>query len=128
MRVWLLPVVLSLATVAPARANDGGVTRPRRPLSDVKLLVFTATWCQSCKRFEAGGALTQVSEKLPVLAIEFIDVDARKEDVERYGIEVTPSLVLVDGTGFPLGRPAIDLADPRSTAERVIKLVQKMTR
>lgn len=124
--VAMRALLLSFVMVTTAQAGDGGV--PRRTLSEVKLLVFTATWCQSCRRFEAGGALTQVAQKLPALELETVDVDARRDVVERYGVEVTPTLVLVDRSGFPLARPRIDLAEPTATAERVVKLVRKMTR
>lgn len=119
-------LLLSFVMVTTAQAGDGGV--PRRTLGDVKLLVFSATWCDSCRRFEAGGALTQVAQKLPGLEVETVDVDAHRDVVERYGVELTPTLVLVDRAGFPLARPRIDLAEPTATAERVVKLVRKLTR
>lgn len=122
--VAMRALLLSFVMVTTAQAGDGGV--PRRTLGDVKLLVFTATWCDSCRRFEAGGVLTEVTRQLPGLELETLDVDARRDVVERYGVEVTPTLVLVDRSGFPLARPRIDLAEP--TAERVVKLVRKMTR
>lgn len=125
-KVAMRALLLSFMLVTTAQAGDGGV--PRRTLRDVKLLVFTATWCDSCRRFEAGGALTQVAQKLPGLEFEPVDVDAHRDFVERYGVEVTPTLVLVDRSGFPLARPRIDLAEPTATAERVVKLVQKLTR
>lgn len=125
-KVAMRALLLSFMLVTTAQAGDGGVAR--RTLRDVKLLVFTATWCDSCRRFEAGGALTQVAEKLPGLELEPVDVDAHRDVVERYGVEVTPTLVLVDRSGFPLARPGIDLTEPSATAERVVKLVRKLTR
>ncbi|MBL8936280.1 MAG: thioredoxin family protein [Archangium sp.] len=119
-------LLLSFMLVTTAQAGDAGV--PRRTLREVKLLVFTATWCGSCRRFEAGGALNQVTAQLPELTLETVDVDARRDVVERYGVEVTPTVVLVDASGFPLARPRIDLAEPTATAERVVKLVKKLTR
>ncbi|MER2561013.1 MAG: thioredoxin family protein [Myxococcaceae bacterium] len=124
--VAMRALLLSFVMVTTAQAGDGGV--PRRTLGDVKLLVFTATWCDSCRRFEAGGALGEVRRQLPGLELESVDVDARRDVVERYGVEVTPTLVLVDRSGFPLAKPRIDLAEPAATAERVVKLVRKMTR
>lgn len=124
--VAMRALLLSFVMVTTAQAGDGGV--PRRTLGDVKLLVFTATWCDSCRRFEAGGALGEVRRQLPGLELESVDVDARRDVVERYGVEVTPTLVLVDRSGFPLAKPRIDLAEPTATAERVVKLVRKMTR
>ena len=43
------------------------------------------------------------------------------------GVEVTPTLVLVDADGFPLARPRIDLDDGPGTAQRILAVVRKST-
>jgi thiol-disulfide isomerase/thioredoxin len=124
--------LLLLVVVPASRAEvpDGGVAkRPIRTLSDVKLLYFHASWCSSCKAFEA----TKVLERLdPALVVEPVDVDVSEAQVTRYGVTHTPTLVLVDREGFPLGKPSIDLKDGElkdgeATLARVQKLVKKMT-
>lgn len=101
---------------------------PRRTLADVKLLYFHASWCQSCKRLEAGRVLERLHELEPALVVERVDVDTQVPVLERYGVTVTPTLVLVDADGFPLGRPVIDLDHPDVTLERIQKLVKKMVK
>jgi len=115
--------------LAAAAASDGGVTgrAPARTLSEVKLLYFHATWCGGCKRLEAGKVLERLQALQPALVVERIDIDAQRPLVERYGVEYTPTLLLVDADGFPLGKPRIELADPDATLERLAKLVRKAT-
>ncbi len=101
---------------------------PKRTLADVKLLYFHASWCQSCKRLEAGKVLERLHELQPALVVERVDVDTQVPLLDRYGVTVTPSFVLVDAAGFPLGRPVIDLDRPDVTLERIQKLVKKMVK
>lgn len=117
---------------ANALAQDAGVLAPasKRRGRDVKtltLLYFHASWCQSCKRFDAGGALDAVKQAEPDLAVKHVDVDTEVGTLEKYGVEVTPTLVLVDADGFQLARPRIDLDDGKGTAERILKVVRKST-
>ncbi len=98
-----------------------------RDVSEVKLLYFHATWCQGCKRLDAGRVVERLQEREPKLAVEKVDVDAHKELLDQYGVEYTPTLLLVDATGFKLGKVKIDLADPDATLERAHKLVKKAT-
>lgn len=117
---------------ANALAEDAGVLAPasKRRGRDVKtltLLYFHASWCKSCKRFDAGGALDAVKQAEPDLAVKYVDVDTEVPTLEKYGVEVTPTLVLVDADGFQLARPRIDLDDGKGTAERILKSVRKST-
>ncbi|MEW6431207.1 MAG: thioredoxin family protein [Myxococcota bacterium] len=117
---------------APALPPDAGVLAPgaKRHGRDVKtltLLYFHASWCQSCKRFDAGGALDAVKQAEPDLAVRTVDVDTEVPTLEKYGVEVTPTLVLVDADGYQLARPRIDLDDGKGTAERILKAVRKST-
>lgn len=119
--------VLALFAPLLGLAQDGGVRRGRT-VEEVKLLYFHAAWCQSCKRFDASGALAKAKERVPQLVVQDVDADREVAALEKYGIVTIPALVLVDASGFPLGRPRIELEDGTSTAERVVKLVEKMTR
>lgn len=123
---WLLVIALLVSPAfAQEAAPDAGAPRFHRTIEQVRLLYFTASWCGGCKRLEAGGAL----ERLPKgLALEKIDVDAHPELLERYGVTVTPTLILVDADRFPLGKVRIDLNDADATVERLGKLVAKMTK
>lgn len=122
MRRFLLLTMLTSA----AWAEDGG-TKARRTVADVSLLLFTSPTCASCKRLEAQGVLATVQKQVPGLRLEALDVETHEAAVTRYGVEVTPTLILVDREGFPLGRPLISLDDPSGTAARIEKLVRKMT-
>lgn len=118
---------VALAVPLLAVTPDGGV-RAGRTLADVKLLYFHASWCQSCKRFDASGALPAAQAKFPGLAVQSVDADREEGLLQRYGITGIPALVLVDADGFPLGRVRIDLDDTAGTTESLFKLVEKMTR
>lgn len=122
-----MPVKLALLMVVLVAAPDGGVRRGRT-IDEVKLLYFHASWCQSCKRLDAGRVIERLQEREPRLAVEKVDVDTQETLLDRYGVSVTPTLILVDATGFPLGRPVIDLDQPDATLERVHTLVKKMVK
>lgn len=126
----LVLLVLSLAAPAFAGVPDAGVAshgkRPARTLREVKLLYFWASWCSSCRTFEAGEVLSRLSARVPGLVVQKVDVDTNEALLERYGVTVTPTLVLVDAEGFPLGKPELQLADADATLARVEKLVRKM--
>jgi thiol-disulfide isomerase/thioredoxin len=119
-------VLTLLAASAVAAASDGGIEarRAARTLSQVKLLYFHASWCQSCKKFEAGRVLERLD---PGLRVEPVDVDVSEALLTRYGVTQTSTLVLVDADGFPLGKPTIELDDADATLARLEKLVRKMT-
>ncbi len=115
--------VLALLVASTALAQDGG----RRTISDVSLLLFTSPDCGSCKRFESQKVLETVRTRVPRLRVETLEIEFRPDAVARYGVEVTPTLILIDQAGFPLGRPRISLDDPAGTTDRIEKLVRKMT-
>ncbi|MBL8919583.1 MAG: thioredoxin family protein [Myxococcaceae bacterium] len=125
MRTLLL--ITSLLAL-PSAATDGGVPRAARTVETVRLLYFSASWCASCRRLDEAKVPASITARLPALRLERVDVDANEALREKYGVEVTPTLVLVDADGFPLGRPRIDLDDPAGTVDRAVKLVEKMTR
>lgn len=125
MRTLLL--ITSLLAL-PSAATDGGVPRGARTIEGVRLLYFHATWCGSCRRLDEAKVPDAITTRLPALKLERVDVDTNEALMTKYGVEVTPTLVLVDADGFPLGRPRIDLDDPAGTVARAVKLVEKMTR
>ncbi|MFZ5440121.1 MAG: thioredoxin family protein [Myxococcota bacterium] len=124
---WLLPLLVLSSPVFAGEVPDAGVAQPRfrRTIEQVRLLYFTASWCGGCKRLEASGALTRLPKGL---ALEKVDIDAHPEALDKYGVTVTPTLILVDADGFPLGKVRISLDDADATVERLEKLVAKMTR
>lgn len=120
--------LLLLSFPLVAGADDGGVPRPGRTVESLRLLYFHAPGCGSCRRFEAANGPRRIVERLPALKLVRVEVTDDEALVTKLGVEVTPTLVLVDAEGFPLGRPRIDLDDPDATAARVVKLVEKMTK
>lgn len=117
-----LPALADPPAQAPAR-----IKKPARTIEQVKLLYFHAPWCQSCKRLDESGVLARLVEQEPGLIIEKVDVDANEKLLDQYGVEVTPTLLLVDASGFPLGRPSITLDAPDKTLATAVRLVRKMT-
>ncbi|MEW5743485.1 MAG: thioredoxin family protein [Myxococcota bacterium] len=126
---WLITALLLLSP-QPGSAEDAGKSatkKPRREVKSLKLLYFHATWCPSCKRLDASGALDTVKKAEPELTVQVVDVDTEVPTLDRYGVEVTPTLILVDSDGFPLARPRVDLDDGKGTAERILQAVRKST-
>lgn len=122
-----LAALLGILVIAPSWAGDGGV-RPGRTIADVELLYVHATWCPSCKRFDASKALEQGAALHPGLKIVDVDADRDAATLARYGVESIPALILVDASGFPLGRPRIELDDARASVAAISRLVLKMTK
>lgn len=102
-------------------------TAAPRPVEELTLLYFRADWCRSCATFDGQGVLARVQAAEPRLKVERVDVDAEPARLERYGVEVTPTLVLVDKDGFPVARPKVELAAPEATLERILTWVRKAT-
>ncbi|MDP1921072.1 MAG: thioredoxin family protein [Myxococcales bacterium] len=127
MRAWAVGVLLMMGP-AVASTPDAGVTQTGRTVANVRLLYFHSAACASCRRFEVAGVPAAITARLPGLRVEKVDVFADEALVTRYGVEVTPTLVLVDADGFPLGKPRIELDAADATVARVAKLVEKMTK
>lgn len=98
----------------------------RRTLADVKYLYFQSAGCGACKRLEASGVIDKL--KATGVKVEPVDVGTSYSMLEKYGVTHTPTLVLVDATGFPLGRPELKLDAPDETLAKLNKLVAKMTK
>ena len=58
----------------------------------MKILRFTASWCQPCK----GLAMNLESAELQI-PIEVVDIDVHSEKAIEFGIRSVPTLVMVDG-------------------------------
>ena len=58
----------------------------------MKVLRFTASWCQPCKML--AKTLEDVETKIP---IEVIDIDDNQGLAMDYGIRGVPTLVMLDG-------------------------------
>jgi len=58
----------------------------------MKVLRFTASWCQPCKMLEK--TLEDVETQIP---IEVIDIDENRQVAIDYGIRGVPTLVMIDG-------------------------------
>lgn len=65
----------------------------------MKLLKFSAAWCQPCKTL----ATTISSTTLPY-AVEEIDVDADFEMPSKYMVRGVPTLIAVDEAGAEVAR------------------------
>ena len=66
---------------------------------EIELLLFTATWCQSCPYAKAMAR--QASEVNPLVTIQIIDVDEDRDAADRYGIvqsgrTIVPAILRVD--------------------------------
>jgi thiol-disulfide isomerase/thioredoxin len=59
----------------------------------MKILRFTASWCQPCKSLAKN--LEEANLPLP---IEVVDIDVQSDIAVEYGIRGVPTLVLTDGT------------------------------
>jgi thioredoxin 1 len=58
----------------------------------MKVLRFTASWCQPCKML--AKTLEDVETQIP---IEVIDIDENQQLAMDYGIRGVPTLVMLDG-------------------------------
>jgi len=58
----------------------------------MRVLRFTASWCQPCKML--AKTLEDIDSKIP---IEVFDIDERQEVAMQYGIRGVPTLVMLDG-------------------------------
>jgi thioredoxin-related protein len=103
------------------------VSAEPRPVGEVRLLYFHSRGCSSCAKFDAQRVLDEVKKAEPGLTIEPVEPQADRDRFDHYGIEYTPTLVLVDKDGVTLARPRIDLADAVGTTARVLSWVRKAT-
>jgi len=58
----------------------------------MKVLRFTASWCQPCKSL--SKTFEYVKTQIP---IEVIDIDKNQDLAVKYGIRNVPTLVMLDG-------------------------------
>jgi thiol-disulfide isomerase/thioredoxin len=126
MRLLLSLLIVSSPALAAGPEAAAPVAKKGRALSDVKYLYFHATWCGSCKKLDASGVVEKL--KGTGVKVELVDVDTNEALLEKYGVTHTPTLVLVDSSGFPLGKPALELDKPEDTLQRLDRLLKKMTK
>ncbi len=61
-----------------------------------RIYVFEAEWCDFCKK--AKPALLEVAENHPSIPFKFVDFDAERELVERFGVTLLPTVIsTIDG-------------------------------
>lgn len=65
----------------------------------MKVLKFSASWCQPCKML--AKTLESYKGEVP---IENIDIDESQEVAIRFGIRGVPTCVLVDDSGVEIKR------------------------
>lgn len=58
----------------------------------MKILRFTASWCQPCKTIAKN--LEEAKLNIP---IEVVDIEVHTEIASDYGIRSVPTLILIDG-------------------------------
>lgn len=58
----------------------------------MRILRFTASWCQPCK-----GLAMNLASVETIVPIEVIDIDVLPEVAQQYGIRSVPTLVMLDG-------------------------------
>lgn len=63
----------------------------------MKLLHFTAEWCQPCKMMKP--VIAQVTDEHPEIEYHSIDIDKHPETASDYRILSIPSFVLMDEDG-----------------------------
>ena len=65
----------------------------------MKILRFTASWCNPCKTLASN--LEKINTHIP---IEVVDIDIHTELALQYGVRSVPTLVLLGDTGAELKR------------------------
>lgn len=61
-------------------------------MSDVRVLKFSASWCNPCKNL--AKTLETVNTEVP---IHELDIDEHPEQSREFGIRSVPTLVMMDG-------------------------------
>ena len=88
---------------------SGPVKRPELNETGARIYVFEAEWCVFCKK--AKPALLETAENHPSIPFQFVDFDSEKELVERFGVNLLPTVIsTVDGveTGRIEGQGSVD--------------------
>lgn len=79
--------------------SDDALQRIAALDGEIKLLLFTATWCHACPYAKAMAQ--QAVDVNPLITIQLIDVDVEKDAADRYGIiqsgrTIVPAILRVD--------------------------------
>lgn len=58
----------------------------------MKVLRFTASWCEPCKMLKK--TLEDVETQIP---FEVVDIDVHPEVAQDYGVRGVPTMIMIDG-------------------------------
>lgn len=58
----------------------------------MRILRFTADWCQPCKMLAKT-----IENSTIIVPVEVIDIDSKPELAQEYGIRSIPTMILLDG-------------------------------
>lgn len=97
------PVQPQLA--GPARPQRATQVAAAQAVAENRLIVFTADWCHVCQQFKP----TLAEAKQAGLAIFTIDVDERKDLVEKYNIRTIPASFVIRKNRLINRRPFVGL-------------------
>jgi thioredoxin-like negative regulator of GroEL len=61
----------------------------------MKLLKFTAPWCQPCKQL--GPMLDHLLAEYPHLSVEEVDISKMAHTANQYAVKGVPTLILENG-------------------------------
>lgn len=64
-------------------------------MSNLKLVRFTASWCQPCKQY---APIFDEFVKETGLESEVVDIDVSTDEAQKFNISSVPTTVLVEGT------------------------------
>lgn len=125
---WVLLAGLALAPITLGADAVEASEPAAKPARTLRLLYFHASWCHGCRRFEQGRVLERLQAQRADVAVQKVDVEAEPALRDKYGVELTPTVLLVDARGERLGKLRITLAEPDATLQRALALLQEHTR
>lgn len=67
----------------------------------MRVLKFSASWCNPCKNLQKS---LQESEDVLKYKVEDIDIDESLEEAQKYGIRAVPTIVLLDDDNNEIDR------------------------
>lgn len=76
---------------------EDGMLRPGIPQNKVTIIDFNASWCVPCKKF--APAFEEAAQKYSDVNFVSIDIDQLTETAAAFGVEVIPTVVIMDKAG-----------------------------
>lgn len=67
----------------------------------MRVLKFSASWCNPCKNLQKS---LQENEDVLKYKVEDIDIDESLEEAQKYGIRAVPTIVLLDDDNNEIDR------------------------